>query len=280
MQKVLLMLLVGATLAISSCSDDDNFDPEAQLAADIIAIDNYLADNNITAIEDDSGLRYVIHEQGTGRPVFDSVRLLLDYTGSTFDGNTFDRNDSFYFALNQGAPEGWNIGLPKINEGGSITMYIPSGLAFGNIDLEGLPANTNVIYQVSVTDSNIQFQVDVAAIDAYLQDNGLVADLDLSGLRYIIREQGDGLAPNSASTVRVNYEGRLLDDTEFDAANDATFDLRTTIPGWQLGLPLLQEGGSVTLIIPSRLAFGPQDLDVIPPNSVLVFDIDLLAVVR
>lgn len=280
MKNSILLFLLISTVFLISCKDDDSFDPEAQLAADIIEIDNYLAANNIDAVEDPSGVRYVIQEMGNGRPINDSIQLLMDYTGTRLDdGIVFDELEAFWFALNQGVPDGWRIGLPNINEGGTITLYIPSGLAFGTIDLEVLPANSNVIYEITVTDSNIQLATEVEAIEAYLEENSLTAQVDPSGLRYIVHEQGDGFAPTSISTVEVNYTGKLLDETEFDAGEGVPFDLRATIMGWRFGIPLIQEGGSITLFIPSRLGFGPRDLEVIPPNSTLIFEVELLNVI-
>ena len=78
--------------------------------------------------------------------------------------------------------------------------------------------------------------------------------------------------------MRVNYRGTLIDGTEFDANNDITFPLNRVIPGWTEGMKLVGEGGKITLVIPSNLAYGERGPQTIGPNSTLVFDVDLLEV--
>lgn len=103
-----------------------------------------------------------------------------------------------------------------------------------------------------------------------------------SGLQYEIIKQGTGKQATANSTVQVNYEGKLVDGTVFDSSytrgQPAEFPLSGTIPGWIEGIPLLKEGGSIMLYVPAKLAYGEQENQAIPPNSVLIFKVDLLAV--
>ena len=103
-----------------------------------------------------------------------------------------------------------------------------------------------------------------------------------SGLQYEIIKQGTGKQATTNSTVQVNYEGKLVDGTVFDSSytrgQPAEFPLSGTIPGWIEGIPLLKEGGSIMLYVPAKLAYGEQGNQAIPPNSVLIFKVDLLAV--
>jgi len=103
-----------------------------------------------------------------------------------------------------------------------------------------------------------------------------------SGLQYRIIEAGEGESPSADSTVRVHYEGRLIDGTVFDSSYErdepAEFALNQVIPGWAEGLQFMQEGGEAELFIPSDLAYGPGGTRGIPPNSVLVFEVELLEV--
>ena len=123
-----------------------------------------------------------------------------------------------------------------------------------------------------------QLEIDAEKINDYLESNNLTADIHPSGLRYIIRQQGGGARPTINDNVTINYEGRFLDEEVFDSNEEITFPLRNLIPGWQIGVPLLQVGGSITLFVPSGLAYGPSRRGSIPANSVLIFDIDLLEV--
>ena len=124
-----------------------------------------------------------------------------------------------------------------------------------------------------------QFQEDISKIKQYLSDRGLTADTTVSGIHYIITEEGSGGHPDVQSTVTVKYKGMLLDGTVFDQTTDsetATFALNGLIPGWQQAIPLLQKGGKGTFLIPSYLCYGPSSVGPIPPNSVLIFDIELI----
>ncbi len=125
-----------------------------------------------------------------------------------------------------------------------------------------------------------QFDLDLEIIDNYLAQNNITATIDsLSELRYVIHEQGSGDSPGGADNVTITYEGRFLISREvFDAQVGALFALNMLIPGWQIGLPLIQEGGSITLYIPSAYAYRSEGRGEIGPNSILEFDIDLIKV--
>lgn len=105
-----------------------------------------------------------------------------------------------------------------------------------------------------------------------------------SGLQYQVLQQGSGKKPTASSTVLVNYEGRLIDGTVFDSSiardEPITFPLNQVIIGWQEGLQLMREGDKYRLFIPAKLAYGETGAGgSIPPNSTLIFDVELLKVV-
>jgi FKBP-type peptidyl-prolyl cis-trans isomerase len=124
-----------------------------------------------------------------------------------------------------------------------------------------------------------QLSNDVATIEAYLEDNNIDYESHVSGLRYVIHDPGTGTQPGSTSNVVVTYEGRFLTTgEEFDANENLEFNLFNVIIGWRIGIPLIAEGGRITLYIPSGLAYGPNGNASIPPNAILIFDVDLIEV--
>lgn len=104
------------------------------------------------------------------------------------------------------------------------------------------------------------------------------------GVYYHLLREGTGAAVSVDDTVTVFYKGSLLKDGSiFDQTKDkpATFPLKRLIKGWQVGLPMCKVGGKIRLLIPSGLAYTIRSRSkAIPPNSVLVFDIEVLAAKR
>lgn len=104
-----------------------------------------------------------------------------------------------------------------------------------------------------------------------------------SGLQYEVMHKGFGGArPKASSKVKVHYHGTLIDGTVFDSSvqrgEPAEFGLNGVIPGWTEGLQLMSIGDKFKLFVPPALAYGPRAAGRIPPNSVLIFEVELLAV--
>ncbi|WP_338560611.1 FKBP-type peptidyl-prolyl cis-trans isomerase [Acinetobacter sp. KS-LM10] len=104
-----------------------------------------------------------------------------------------------------------------------------------------------------------------------------------SGLQYKVTQAGTGKQPTTTSVVTVHYTGKLLNGKVFDSSVERgepiEFPLNGVIPGWTEGLQLMKEGGKATLYIPAQLAYGQQGVPgTIPPNSTLIFDVELIKV--
>jgi len=128
-------------------------------------------------------------------------------------------------------------------------------------------------------DERNQTEIDREQILQHLADNNIDAEEHESGLFYLITREGNGEKPGIQNEVTVKYKGSLLNGTVFDQTNgddSITFPLGNLIPGWQIGIPLIDKGGAGTLFLPSALGYGPQGVGSIPPNSVLIFDIELV----
>lgn len=127
-------------------------------------------------------------------------------------------------------------------------------------------------------DAEKQLAKDDALIVEFITKNNIPATKHSSGLYYQIITPGEGASVTANSTVGVNYEGKLLNGSQFDKSSQmVTFPLTRVIQGWTIGVPLIKVGGRIRLIVPSVLGYGNQSPGAgIPKNSVLDFTIDLL----
>lgn len=123
-----------------------------------------------------------------------------------------------------------------------------------------------------------QLQKDIAIIEKYLSDNSLTAQKDPTGLFYQITVPGDDSRPCLEKAIAVKYTGKLLaTGAIIDSSSEPIpFQLNTLIVGWQIGLLKIGKGASITLYIPSGYAYGKNERTGIPPNSNLIFTIDLV----
>lgn len=119
---------------------------------------------------------------------------------------------------------------------------------------------------------------EVEALRTYITANSITATEDSRGFFYTINNAGSGNKPTVCNAVQVNYVGKLTNGTTFDSGTGAAFYLSQLIVGWQEGIPLIAPGGSITLYLPPTLAYGSSGSGTIPPNSNLIFEITLVAV--
>lgn len=127
--------------------------------------------------------------------------------------------------------------------------------------------------------SEKQASIDDAIIVDFIAKKNIPAVKHPSGLYYQIITPGAGNTTINGSTkVTVNYEGKTLNGNIFDKSSaPATFPLGGLIQGWQIGIPLIQNGGKIRLIVPSGLAYGSSSPSAsIPENAVLDFTIELI----
>ena len=104
-----------------------------------------------------------------------------------------------------------------------------------------------------------------------------------SGLQYKVLKEGSGVSPTLYDTVTVNYRVTLVNGTEFDSSyrrnKPSAFPVSGVIPGWSEALQLMNIGAKWQFFIPSKLAYGENGVEgLIPPNSALIFEVELLSV--
>jgi FKBP-type peptidyl-prolyl cis-trans isomerase FkpA len=156
MRSTFLLLVACAVIALS-CEDRSlAISAETQLAIDIDKIDTYLAENGITAQTHPSGLRYVVHQQGSGdRPGPDKCARVNYTVWFLGESDPLESGTNFAFAMaNTGIRLGWRIGLKEIQKGGSITLYLPSYQGYGptgaKIGDNDIPANQILVFYVEL----------------------------------------------------------------------------------------------------------------------------------
>jgi len=126
----------------------------------------------------------------------------------------------------------------------------------------------------------------MAAGTAYLEANKAKEGVKVlpSGLQYKVITEGTGSTPTADDKVKTHYRGKLIDGTEFDSSykrnQPAEFGVKGVIKGWTEALQLMKVGGKWELYIPADLAYGQRGRPSIPPNSTLIFEIELLEIVK
>jgi FKBP-type peptidyl-prolyl cis-trans isomerase len=246
-----------------------------------------------------SGLQYVDDTKGSGDAanmgdmvtihfdawmVDDAENQFNDWEGDTTKlaqslGSSRQFNQPLKFILGENSPiKGIDEGIVGMQPGGTRTIIIPSDMAYGEQGMGPIPPNTNLKIVVELIESKEPVHVEMW--DADTTD----AQTTASGLQYIILEDGSGTQPVPGDTVEVHYTGWLEDGTKFDSSleRDETFVFvigqGMVIKGWDEGIALLKEGSKARLIIPPHLGYGERAIGLIPENSTLYFDVELIDV--
>ncbi len=205
---------------------------------------------------------------GTGATAEDGMTVKVNYTGTLESGQVFDSSfgkQPFEFVLGVGQViPGWDQGLQGMKVGGKRTLTIPSELGYGSQGAgDTIPPNSTLIFQVELLD----VQPPAPPAEVKIEDT-LV---------------GAGAEAVPGKTLKVDYTGKLEDGTVFDSSvGKQPFEFvlggGQVIPGWDQGLQGMKVGGKRTLTIPPSLGYGSQAAGTIPPNSTLIFDVELLEV--
>ncbi len=159
---------------------------------------------------------------------------------------------------------------------------VPDSIAKGTM----LKFNIGIVSAKNLTEKiEAQKKIDAELIDQYLAKNNIEAETDTTGLRYVVTKKGNGPKPSIGDSVLVHYTGKLMENgKKFDSSKDrgTPFEFsigRGVIEGWSRGFALLNEGDEATLYIPSGMAYGPGGYPgTIPPNAILVFDVEFLEI--
>ncbi|MBR2265367.1 MAG: FKBP-type peptidyl-prolyl cis-trans isomerase, partial [Paludibacteraceae bacterium] len=134
--------------------------------------------------------------------------------------------------------------------------------------------------------NNLKYGDTKAKGEQFLAENALKDGVKTtsSGLQYEVIKMGKGAKPTATSTVKVHYEGTLIDGTIFDSSiqrgEPIEFPLNGVIKGWTEGLQLMPVGSKFRFYIPQELGYGAQAAGSIPPYSTLIFEVELLDITK
>jgi len=276
---------------------------------------DFVKENNIQATPNASGIYYMETKQGSGANPVKGNWLSVHYTvyklGNDKLFSTLDRaNEPVDFELgNRFENEGFQEVIEMMKEGGKAEAIVPSAKAFGAQGAgDVVPPYQSLYYEIelvkimsaeewevkqaeknAVAQANKQKMqaAEKSVIANYLSDNNLVPTAELpTGLVYVEQEKGTGPQPKEGDKVRLHYTGKLLDGSIFDSSVDkgTPFEFSIgrgmVIKGWDTGVPLMHVGSKGILVIPFEQAYGERGAgDRIPPNSTLVFELELLEIV-
>jgi peptidylprolyl isomerase len=263
---LLLVLILSIYFSFLGCDSGGKSDSDAATA------------DTVTTT---SGLKYIDVVVAAGEKSKAGDVATVHYTGWLTDSTKFDssrdRNQPFKVSIGQGSViPGWDEGLQGMAIGSKRTLIIPPELGYGARSAGSIPPNSTLIFEVEMLDIS-----EPRKIPEYDEANLQTTE---SGLQYVITQEGTGAIPQKGQTVEVHYSGWLVDGKMFDSSVDRgapiQFPLGTgrVIPGWDEGLAMMKVGGKRILVIPSELAYGAGGRGAIPPNSILIFEVELLGV--
>lgn len=251
---------------------------------------------NISYVDENSNVLFSSDEAQDGAMALSYADSMFVRTGGIEEGiKMIQEGDSLVlqFPIEDLYENTFNMTLPdSIRRGSNVTVCMGAAEVFTMSEYQAFRQEEFMKMEET------QFEMDIQILDDYLRQENIDAEVHESGLSYVIVEQGTGAIAQNGQQVSVNYTGKLLNGNIFDTSNEDLakesglfnpgrsympygFQLGTgsVIPGWDIGIGLLNAGSKAVLYIPSKLAYGPRgNGSSIPPNSVLVFDVELVSI--
>jgi FKBP-type peptidyl-prolyl cis-trans isomerase len=237
---------------------------------DILTVKLYFTNDKDSVLFDTKDFNEGIIQIQLSQPKYEGD--IFDVLSMTHEGDSLiykTSADSFFNIMN-------NQPLPDfVAKGSDLTFYIK---------VLKIQSQEELMQQMQ-QEAEMKAKEEEERIKEYLAQNNLNVQPTESGLYYIEVKKGKGKKAEPGKTVKVHYKGTLLDGTPFDSSYDRGEPIEfvlgqgMVIPGWEEGIAMMNEGGKAKLIIPSKLAYGPnQRGNVIKPYSTLVFEVELIEV--
>lgn len=149
-------ILAFVTLLFIACDSNDNENTSTDyIALNEQQISTYVEDNNLDAVRSDSGLYYVIEEEGTGAQPSATSVVTVAYKGYFLNGSVFDQSNASGISFNlRQVIKGWTEGITYFKEGGSGLLLVPAHLGYGNNDNRGIPGGSVLIFEINLISVN------------------------------------------------------------------------------------------------------------------------------
>jgi len=302
MNKSLIMLGVAA-LAFTSCKQFKKGEGDMQYIihqdkdGEVIKEGDFVALHAVQKTEEDSVLSnsydydrpmFVAQQKSAFKgDIYSALAMLSEGDSATFKINL----DSLQAKMNMPKPENtkgkymiFTFKVDKVIPKGTMTDSVFQGKVDGYLKAEVAKAKDQ----------------EAGKISGYISKNDLKPTVTASGLNYVVEKEGTGAKPAVGDTVKLNYTGSFLTGKVFDTSvletakkTPGLFNpmrpyepmkvpagVNATIPGFDEGLLLLSKGSKVKFIIPSKLAYGEQGSQIIPPFMPLVFEMEVLDIIK
>ncbi len=237
--------------------------------------------------ETPSGIKYNVIEAGEGIQLSEEMHVSLNYTGyiddaaQTLFDSSYEREEPLQFILGRRMViPGWEEALPEFKVGDVVRMWVPYHMAYGRQGRGPIPPKANLVFELEILDAQSTVSPEKYAVQ------GKDTLETVTGLRYILVEEGKGDPPALGSVLKVHYSGYLSDGRLFDSSVQRSEPFRfvlgtgQVLKGWDQAFALFPKGTKARLIIPPHLAYGEEGKDPIPPGETLVFDVELIDVLR
>ncbi len=235
---------------------------------------------NYNYLETNSGLKYAEIKKGNGISPRVGDIVVFHYTGKLENGNIFERSRdrnapiSIRIGSNQFI-DGLSEGILLMKVGDHFSFVVPPHLGYGNIAVGIIPPNSTLFYEVELID--VKRGVDVSKAKKEEFEKITTA----SGLTYAITHKGKGQKAFEGLLIKADYTGFYNGNRIFDSSVESGKPLeaklgdKTLITGLEEGFTYLHEGDKARFWIPASLAYGSEGRGLIPPNTDLVFDVEL-----
>ena len=240
---------------------------------------------NADTLVSSSGLSIIDHKIGLGKIPKKGDRVVVHYSGSLPNGKKFDssydRDTPLEFTIGMGhVIKGWEEGILTMKVSGKRTLIIPPNLGYGEKSVGQIPSNSTLIFNIELID------IKESIIDPDFSLPGK-EDRYESGLVMITHKEGSGTRPSIGDKVYVHYRLMLpsgvVVDSSYDRGKPFSFNVGDgqVIKGWDEAIQVMRKGQKCSLIIPPSIGYGSRGAGgTIPPNSTLVFEVELLNIER